>query len=77
MSRNCQRPESAEISPILECQQAERDDHQKNSLLVYMPAKQKRRVATKGNSADECFPCRFNEEFGKTKLPNVNFVMRT
>jgi hypothetical protein len=50
------------MSTILEGNETERDDDEKNGFLVYMPPKQKRRVATKCYGTDECVPTRPQKE---------------
>ncbi len=72
MSCDCQRSKGAKVSPILECQQAEWNDHKEDSFLMNMPAEQKRRVAAKRDGADECFPCWLDKQFDQSELSNVN-----
>jgi hypothetical protein len=46
MSRYSQRSESAEVTPVSQGDQTKRDDDEQDSLLVNVPAKQKRCVTT-------------------------------
>ncbi len=62
MARHRQRPERAQVPPVLERDQAERDDDQQHRLLVHVPAKQKRRVAAQRHRPDEGVPRRLQEQ---------------
>ena len=41
MTCHCERPEGAEVAAVLECNQAEGDNDEKDSLLMNVPAKEK------------------------------------
>lgn len=56
MSRHSQRPERAKVTPVLQSDQAEWNDHQQNGLLVDVIAKQEGRVAAQCYSSDEVVP---------------------
>ena len=46
MSRNSQRPKGTEETPISECDEAERNQHKQDSLLVDMPTEQEGSIST-------------------------------
>lgn len=68
MSSYCQRPEGSEVTAVLEGKKAKRNDDKQNCLLVHMPAKKKRSIATESDCTDECFPRRLKEEFDQENL---------
>lgn len=46
MTGNSQRPEGSEMTSVSESNKTEGDDDKKNGLLMNMPAKEKRGIAT-------------------------------
>lgn len=68
MTGDCKRPERSEIPAIFERDQAERDDHQQDRLLVDMPAEQKGRISAKCQSSHESIPSWSEEEFDECRL---------
>lgn len=68
MSGYCQRPEGSEVTAIFEGKKAKRNDDKQNCLLVHMPAKKKRGIATESDCTNECFPRRLKEEFDQENL---------
>lgn len=56
MPSNCEGAESAEVATVLQGDETEGDNNQKNRFLVYMPTKEERCVTTQGNCTNECIP---------------------
>lgn len=56
MPRYCERAKRAEVAPVFERDQAERDDDQENGLFVHVPAEEEGGVAAESDGADERFP---------------------
>lgn len=50
------------MPPVPKGNETERDNDKKNSFLVHMPAEQERGVSTQGDSSNEGFPSRLEEE---------------
>jgi hypothetical protein len=59
MTCYCQGSEGAKESAVMKCDQAERNDNEKDSLLVDMPAEQERGVPTQGDRANKGLPLWF------------------
>ena len=72
MTSNSQGPESPVIPAILERYQAEGNNDQEYSLLMNVPAEEKRCVATERDGADKGFPGRLEEESEKNRLKDVS-----
>lgn len=62
MASHSQRPKGTEIATVFECEEAEWDDDEQDSLLVNMPAEQKRRITAERNCRDEGHPGWCKEE---------------
>lgn len=56
MTGNGQWSESAEVSTILQSDEAEGDDDQKNCLLMDVPAEKEGGVSTKCHCSYKCLP---------------------
>ena len=56
MSRNSKWTKGAEIPTILQGQQTEWYDNEKDCFLVYMPSEQERCISTERNGTNEDFP---------------------
>lgn len=56
MAGNSQRPEGSQMTSVSKGDKTKGDDDKKNGLLMDMPAKEERRIATQGDSTDERLP---------------------
>lgn len=72
MAGHRERPERAEIPPVLESDQAEWNDNQEHSFLVNMPPEKECGVSTKRNGADEVVPVGTEPEFNQRQLYRVS-----
>ena len=53
--------EGAEVSSVLESNQAEWDNNKQYGFFVNVPPKQEGRITAEGDSADECVPGRLEK----------------
>ena len=75
MPRDSQGPERTQIATILQGNETEWYYNKKDCLLVNVPAKQKRGVATQSDCANKCLPARLEEEFYQAELGKVNISL--
>lgn len=68
MTCDRQWSECAEVASIFECNEAEWDNDQKNSLFVDVPAKEEGGISAESDSSDKRFPVRTQPEFNQREL---------
>ena len=73
MTGNRQRTEGAQVTPIFERQEAERDYDEQNSLLVNVPAEEERGIAAECHGRNKGVPCGLEKEFDEADLDKVRF----
>jgi len=68
VSRDGERSEGPQVSPVFEREQAEREDDEQDGLFVDVPAEEERGVAAQRQRGDEILPRRLQEELEQSRL---------
>lgn len=76
MTRNCQRPEGAQITTIFQRDEAERDDDKQNGFFVYVPAEEEGGITAECQGCDKVCPGWAEEQFDQGGLKKLVYVLR-
>lgn len=68
MTRNCERPESAQVSSVFQREEAEGDDDEEDRFLMDMPAEEERCVAAERDRCHKIVPRWLEEQLDESGL---------
>lgn len=72
MACHSQWSKCSEVTTVPERNQAERDDHDQDRLLMDVPAEKERRISTEGHSTDEVLPGGLEEQADQERLREIS-----